>query len=120
MPGGRRDLRRVAQVPLGVERGLAAGAGGGDGLAVGVVDEVAGGEDAGQVGPRRLALGDDVALVVDVDLAADDLRLRLVADRDERAADLERPSLAVLGVAQAGDALERAARPRGTPRRRTA
>ena len=38
----RRDLRRVAQVPLGVERGLAAGGGGGDGLAVGVIDEVSG------------------------------------------------------------------------------
>ena len=53
----RRDLGRVAQVPLGVERGLAARAGGGDRLAVGVVDEVAGGEDAGaascgSTGPR--------------------------------------------------------------------
>ena len=48
MRGGRRDLGRVAQVPLGVERRLAARAGGGDRLAVGVVDEVAGGEDARQ------------------------------------------------------------------------
>ena len=38
---GRVEARRVAQVPLGVERRLTAGAGGGDRLAVGVVDEVA-------------------------------------------------------------------------------
>ena len=67
---GRRDLGRVAQVPLGVERGLAARARGGDRLAVRVVDEVAGGEDAGLLGARRAALDDDVALVVGVDLAA--------------------------------------------------
>ena len=65
--GGRRDLgrlaaalpvglgrgRRVAQVPLGVEGAHAAGAGGGDRLAVGVVDDVADGEDAAEVGPGR-------------------------------------------------------------------
>ena len=45
------------------------GAGRGHGLAVGVVDEVAGGEHARQVGQRRPALGDDVAVLVDVDLA---------------------------------------------------
>ena len=38
------------EVALGVERRLAAGAGGGDGLPVGVVDEVAGGEHAVEVG----------------------------------------------------------------------
>ena len=50
-------------------------AGGGDRLAVGVVDEVAGREHAGQLGPRGLALGDDVAVLVEVDLALDDRRL---------------------------------------------
>ena len=54
---GRRHLGRVAQVPLGVERRLASGAGGGDRLAVGVVDEVAGGEHAGAVRARGLAVG---------------------------------------------------------------
>ena len=49
---GRRHAGRVAQVPLGVERRLAARAGGGDRLAVGVVDEVAGGEHARAVGAR--------------------------------------------------------------------
>ena len=59
----------VAQVALGVERAHAAGAGGGDCLAVGVVDDVADGEDPGQVGPGRARLGDDVAVLVGVDLA---------------------------------------------------
>ena len=42
--------RAVGQPALGVERGRAAGAGSGDGLPVGVVDEVAAGEDAGDAG----------------------------------------------------------------------
>ena len=52
-PVGLDRRRRVAQVPLGVERPHAAGAGGGDRLAVGVVDDVADREDAGQVGAGR-------------------------------------------------------------------
>ena len=86
--------RAVAQVPLGVERRRAAGAGGGHGLAVGVVHEVARGEHARQLGARGLALGEDVAVLVDLDLALDDLRVRAVADRDERAVDLELALLA--------------------------
>ena len=54
----RRHAGVVAQVPLGVERGLTPGAGGGDRLAVGVVHEVAGGEHARHLRARRLALGD--------------------------------------------------------------
>src|SRR5262249_27703008 len=49
------------------------------------------------------------ALVVGADLARHDLRLRLVADRDERAADLEVALLAGLGVAELRDPRERAA-----------
>ena len=83
---GDGHLRRVAQVPLGVQRGLAAGAGRGDRLAVGVVDEVAGREHAGPVRAGRLALGDDVAARRRVSTwPATSSRLRLVADRDERA-----------------------------------
>ena len=53
-PVGLGRGRDVAQVPLGVEGAHGAGAGGGDGLAVGVVDEVADREDAGEVGPGGL------------------------------------------------------------------
>src|SRR5919107_3354844 len=65
---GPRHARCVAQVPLRVKRGLRARAGGGDGLAVRVVDEVARGEDPRLVRARRATLGDDVALVVGLDL----------------------------------------------------
>ena len=92
--------RRVAQVPLGVEGAHAAGPGGGDRLAVGAVDDVADGEDAGEVGPGRAALGEDVAVLVGVDLAGDDLRFRDVPDRDERPFGREVLDLVGLGVAQ--------------------
>src|SRR3954469_4217999 len=94
-----RDLGRVAQVPLGVERRRAPGAGRGHGLAVGVVDEVARGEHARAVRARRAALVDHVALVVGADLALDDARLRLVADRDEGAVHRQLLGLAGLDVA---------------------
>ena len=52
---GQRGVALLAQPPLRVERGRAPGAGGGDGLAVDVVLDVAGGEDARDVRLRRLA-----------------------------------------------------------------
>src|SRR5829696_2359296 len=72
-PVGLGRGRRVAQVPLGVEGAHAARAGGRDRLAVGVVDDVADREDAGQVRPGRAPLGEDVATVVGIDLSLDDL-----------------------------------------------
>src|SRR3954451_6001063 len=90
----------VAQVALGVEGAHAAGAGGGDRLAVGVVDDVADGEDAAQVGAGRAKLGEDVAALVGLDLALHDLRLGEVADRDEGAVGDDLLALARLGVAQ--------------------
>ena len=51
----RLAVRERGEEALGVEGGGAAGAGRGDRLAVGVVDDVAGAEDAGQVGPRARA-----------------------------------------------------------------
>src|SRR5690242_1745825 len=73
--GGRRvvELRDVA---LGVEGGRTARAGGGDRLPVVVVDEVAAGEHAREVGGRRRVRHECVALVVEVDLALDQLRAR--------------------------------------------
>ena len=114
----RRGPAEVAQVPLGVEGALGAGARGGDRLAVGVVDEVADREDAGELGPGRGLVGDDVAVLVGVDLALDQLGARAVADRDERAADREVLRLAGLGVLQAQRARSCRPRPRRTPRAR--
>src|SRR5204863_10191490 len=93
---------------LSVEGGLAAHAGGGDRLAIGAVRDVARDEDALDVrrgAPRVLQL--DVALVVEVDLPAEEVRQRRVADRDEEALDRQLAALAVAGVLEedAGDAV---------------
>ena len=63
-----------------------------------MVDEVAGREDARAGSSASSDPRCDVAVLVELDLAAHDLRLRLVADRDERALDLELALGAVLRV----------------------
>src|SRR5271166_1497497 len=93
-----RYLGRVAQVPLGVKRGLTARAGSRDRLTVGAVDEIAGGEHARAVGAGGLALGYDVAVLVKVDLPLHQVRLGLVADSDERAGDRDLALFARVGV----------------------
>src|SRR5206468_2807902 len=77
----------LGEPALGVQGGHAAGAGGGDGLAVVVVGDVAGGEDAFDAGPGAGRLRpDDVALVVDLELAAEEGGVGGVADGQEDAA----------------------------------
>src|SRR4051812_16914149 len=98
----------VAQVALGVERAHAAGARRGDRLAIGVVDDVADREDALEVGAGRAGLGGYVSVLVGLDLVADDLGLRHVADRDEGPLGLDLLLGAALDVAEA-DLLELAA-----------
>src|SRR3954452_7917671 len=71
IPG--RSVTVVGQPALRVERGRTAGAGSGDRLPVGVVDEVAAREHAVEVGAGGRCLDDDVTLGVEVDLAADEL-----------------------------------------------
>ncbi len=95
-----RGVVERGEVVLGVERGGAARAGGRDRLAVGVVDEVAGGEDAGHVGARRAAVDEDVAGLVGVHDALDELVARVVPDGDEEAGDGQLARLAGDGVAQ--------------------
>src|SRR6185437_14659288 len=80
--GGVFERREVA---LGVEGGCGAGAGGGDGLPVGVVDEVAACEHAGLVGAGRGGVDEDVAGLVEVDLSGEQFAARVVADGDEHA-----------------------------------
>ena len=72
------------------------------GLTVGVIHQVAGGEHARDIGERRAALGDDVAVGVGVDLALNELGLGIVADGDEGAGDLQLPGRAVAGVTEPG------------------
>src|SRR5690348_13245394 len=58
---------------LGVQGGGATGAGRSDRLAVCVVDDVAGAEDSGEVGPGRGGVHLEVALLVQVQLALEEL-----------------------------------------------
>jgi len=89
----------MGEVFLGVEGGGAALAGGGDGLAVDVVGDVAGGEYAGDV-CKGAAVADEVAAIVHLELAAEGGGVRGVADGDEDALDLELAVLAGLDVFQ--------------------
>ena len=100
---GVKRGRVIAQVPLGVQRRLAPGAGRGHGLAIGVIDQVAGREHAAQVGQRRPVLSDHVTVLVDVDLTLDQLGLGHVANRNERSGDRQRLGGAVLGVPELRD-----------------
>src|SRR6266511_69143 len=77
--------RVLAEEPLRVDGGLAAGAGGGHRLPVARVCHVARGEHALDARLRRGRLHGDVADVVHVELPAEDLRVRLVADPHEHA-----------------------------------
>src|SRR5688572_5965001 len=98
LPVSLRVDRRVAEVRLGVERRHTAGPRGGHGLAVDAVGEIARGEHAGQLRPRGAPLDEHVALVVEVELVRHEVRVRLVADRHERAGHRQVPGRAVLRV----------------------
>src|SRR5688500_14469769 len=91
--------------PLGVERRGGAGAGGGDRLPVDVVHQVTRGEHAGDAGVRGRVGHPHVAVFVHVDLAAEQLTARVVADRHEDAGHVEHPGVAGVHVAdlQTGD-----------------
>src|SRR5947209_23424 len=89
--GGLVDVGFVGlrlQPALGVDGGHAAGAGGGDGLAVGPVLDVAGGEDAlhVQVGTP---VGQQVRRVVHGQLAHEQVGVGVVADGDEHPGDVQ-------------------------------
>src|SRR5579862_4604568 len=74
----------VGEEALGVERRHAAGPGGGDGLAVGVVGDVPGGEDSRDVGGCRAWLDQEIAALVEVELPLEQLGVGLVPDGDEQ------------------------------------
>src|SRR6186997_2983781 len=98
--GGRRlDLADRGEPTLSVDGGLAAIARGGHCLAVVMVVHVARDEHALDL---RSGLPDhlEVAAGADVELALEELRVRLVADGDEEALDGELARLACLRVAE--------------------
>src|SRR5690606_21146954 len=97
---GLLTVRESGEVTLGVERGGTARAGRRDRLAVGVVDHVTGTEDAGKARAGRRRLDLQVALLVELQLALDQLGARVVPDGDEQARHRQVRQLARLDVAQ--------------------
>src|SRR5581483_10900072 len=81
-----RSVALALEPPLRVDRRLAAGAGGRDGLAVVVVVHVARGEDALDRGERGPALHLEVAVLLELELIGEELDVGRVADRDEETA----------------------------------
>src|SRR5439155_16115633 len=84
---------------LGVDRGLAAVTRGGDCLAVAVIVDVAGDEHALDL-RAGLVANEEVALLVDLEPIAEDLRVRPIADRDEQALHVDVPNLVGRRVAE--------------------
>src|SRR4051812_13996823 len=95
----------LGEPALGVDRRGGAGARRGDRLPVDVVDDVATGEHAVDVGAGGGVVDHDVALVVQLQLADEQLGARVVPDRHEDAADRQLLGRAGLDVGQldAGD-----------------
>src|ERR1700741_4590753 len=90
---------RGFQVPLGLQRGHASRPGRRHRLTVREVLHVTGREDSGNAGLRRSGLHLDVAVRQSLDLALEDLRVRLMTDRHEETVHgtlLERAGLEVL------------------------
>ena len=86
-------LRPRAEVALDVKRGGAAGACRRDRLTVDVVNQVARGEDAFDIGPGARMRNLDIPLVITDHLVTHQFGARLVPDGDEDAGDIERPVL---------------------------
>src|SRR5204863_6896098 len=79
---GEADARQPA---LCIQSGHASGAGGRDGLAIDVIGNVARSEDAFDAGARAMADA-NIVLVVELQLAAEKLRVGRMADGQEHAA----------------------------------
>src|SRR5689334_19134703 len=87
------------KIPLRFDGGHAAGACGRDGLLIDAVLDVAGVEYAGDVGARA-SVRNDVALFVEIDLAAERLGVRDMTDGDEETAHVLLPDAVGLQVVQ--------------------
>src|SRR5687767_10041434 len=80
---------RFGEEFLRIEGGHAAGAGGGDGLAVDLVLHVAARKHALDTGARAAGLDPDIAVAIEIEMAAEQLGRGLMPDRDEAAIDLQ-------------------------------
>src|SRR5688500_16675517 len=87
--GGSRSLPLLDEPALGLDGGHAAGAGRGDGLPVVAVLHIAAGEDALDVGARGARLRLEVAGLVRLQDALEELGVGRVADGDEEAGGVE-------------------------------
>src|SRR5690606_32791703 len=97
-----RVSAQVIEVFFGVQRRHAAGAGRGDGLAVNVVGYITGGKHAlnAGLGGVAFAAGTDLQVaILHVQLALEDLRVRLVADGDKHALQVDILRAVVVGRA---------------------
>src|SRR5690554_3061181 len=98
---GHDGLGKLGQVVLGVERRDRAGTGGGNRLAVGGVDHVAGSENAGDRRARTAALNRNRAFRGQLELTVNQVGSRVGADGDKDSIDIQRRFGAVNGVEQA-------------------
>ena len=90
----------LAEEALRIDRRHAAAARGGDGLAIPMILDVPGGEDARQVGLGGAFLHDQIAALVGVEDVLEELGVRVVADRHEHAAGGDLADLVGLPVPQ--------------------
>src|SRR5579883_1556630 len=96
---GKRELVSVLfQELLGVYGGHAAGACGGDGLAIAVVLYISGDENARHFG-QAAVLGDEVAILIHIEFAAKHGRVGDVTDSHEEAVDFDGASIAAVRIA---------------------
>ena len=83
----------ILQIPLRIDRRHAAGAGGGNRLAVDMVLDIAAGKDTGDIGLGAV-VGEDVSGRIEIELADEQFGIGLMADGDEQAVAFEVGSLA--------------------------
>src|SRR4051812_25127854 len=99
LPWAVASVRLRFEPALGVDRRRTPGPGGRDGLSVVVVLHVAAGEHALDAGARALALGDEVAVLLEIELPDEQIGGGPVADGHEDAGERVVVELARLQVA---------------------
>ncbi len=96
----QRGVTERFEMTLGLDGRHAAAARRGDGLPVRVVLHVTAREDTLHRGPGGVGAREDVAVLVEIELTAEERGVGGVSDRDEQPGDRELGLLAVAGVTQ--------------------